>query len=171
MALRWEEIAALEEQYPADHVALLLEVAELVDQVELRHLTAYEATVRLKSRFSKLMARFVPESSQRVAAYEERVAEERRKQTEQRAASDERRVRAQRAETLRLEKEAADRNAQLYANAHEAALREQEQWKQKYDEMERLRREKNEKDRLTAEAGAREGARLLTEIETSGKGK
>jgi hypothetical protein len=167
MALRWEEIAALQEQYPADHVALLLEVAELVDQVELRHLTAYEATVRLKSRFCKLMTRYVPESSQRVAEYRARIEAEQVARNKAAALYEEKRQAAVAGEKLRLEKEAADRNAQQYANAHEAEQRQRQQWTEKYDEMERLRREKNEKDRQTAEEAAKEGARLLNMI---GKG-
>jgi hypothetical protein len=164
MALRWEEIDALKEQYPEHYVALLLEVAALVDQVETRQVNGYEAMVWLKSRFSKLMAQFVPESGQKVAAYEERMATEQRKLNEASSVYEEKRQAAIVGEKLRLEKEAADRNAARYADAEAAALREQEQWKQKRDEMERVRREKNETDRLSAEAAAREGARLLSMI-------
>ena len=70
-----------------------------------------------------------------------------------------------------MENQAAARNDAIFANAREAEARERESWKQKYDEMEKMRHEKNLKDRLTAEEAAREGARLLAEIETSGKGK
>ncbi len=98
-------------------------------------------------------------------AYQERVTAERRKLTTAAAAYEEKRQAAVAGEKLRLEKEAADRNTEIYTNAVAAEQREREQWKQKYDEMERVRREKNDKDSLSAEAAAKKGAALLDAIE------
>ena len=171
MGLHWSEKEALWAQYPEFWLDLLFEVVELVDRVDRREVSAYEGTALAKARFAALMAEHLPECQARVAVYQERVTAERRKLTLEAAAYEEKRQAAIAGEKLRLEKEAADRNDAIFANAREAERKERESWKQKYDEMEKMRHERNEKDRLTAEEAAREGARLLTEIETSGKGK
>ena len=171
MGLHWSEKEALRAQYPEFWLDLLFEVVALVDSVERRELSSHEATTLAKARFSVLMAEHLPACQAQVESYRERTAAERRKLTDEAAAVEERRVRAQRAESLRLEQAAKDRNAEIYANAREAELRQREQWHQKYDEEEKLRREKNEKEQVSAEVQAKEGARLLAEIETGGKGK
>ncbi len=171
MSLRWEEREALKQQYPEFYVELLFEVVELVDRVDRREVSAYEGTALAKARFAALMAEHLPECQARVSAYQERVTAERRKLTLEAAQYEEKRQASIAGEKLRLEKEAADRNEAIFAAARAAELKQRQQWQDKHDEAERMRHERNEKDRLSAEAAAKEGARLLAEIETSGKGK
>lgn len=169
MGLPWQERDALKEQYPEPYVNLLLEVLGLVDEVEMRHLTAYEATMRLKGRFREVMAEYVPACEAKVAAYRAKVAAEQAQLHKAAAETEEKRQAAIAGEKLRIQKEAEDRNAAIYADAREAELRRQAVWQKTRDDMEKLRREKNETENLTAEEAAKEGARLLTAIETKGK--
>ena len=71
-------------------------------------------------------------------------------------------------EKLRLEKEAADRNAEIYANALAVEKATAERWQANREEYEKQRREKNEKDRLDSEEAAKKGAALLDAIEKKG---
>ena len=103
MALPWDEREALREQYPDFYVDLLLEVLQLVDDVEARHLTANEAVTRANKRFCELMEQYVPECRERVAAYRGRIEAEQAERNKAAGEYEEKRVRANHAETIRID--------------------------------------------------------------------
>ncbi len=168
MSLPWEERAALREQYPEFYVDLLLEVLGVVDAVELRHLSGTEATALAKSRFSALLWEHLPECRARVTAYQQRIATEQAELNKAAGEYEEKRVRARQAETIRIEREAEESQAEQYRSARESEERTREQWRENYDRMETERLKKNEEQRLSAEAAAKEAERLVSVIEKGG---
>ncbi len=166
--LSWQERDSFREQYDAFYVGLLEEILRLIDEVELRHLSAYEAGAAAKIRFCQLMWERVPQCHTRVMAHKERVTTE--KAELNRAASDyeERRQRAKCAETALVEKQAVDRQAEYRALCLKEELDRAEETRQSLEQDARERAKRDEQEREAERQAAEEADRLLNVIERKG---
>ena len=110
MGLPWAEREAFEEQYGTFFVELLLEVLGLIDEVEARRLSAYEAGAKAKAHFRELMFESQPACRAKVRAHQAKIAAEQCERNAEAARYEEKRQQAIRGETLRIEKAATDRD-------------------------------------------------------------